>query len=139
MLSVQRTFVESPEALNIYCQLSQIDWDTQNPFWSTSCNPKLIHVPLNHTIKADLFLISRVKLSVKYFKELVNYHLLETHAKKVGSIKQCREKMRQFPPSLEQVHIVELVELHRKLHRGLDFSHLGLYRQKCLTSFGIHL
>lgn len=47
--------------------------------------------------------------------------------------------MRQYSPSLEQVHIVELVELHRELHCGLDFSHLGLYRQECLTSSGIHL
>lgn len=42
-------------------------------------------------------------------------------------------------PSLEQVHVVELVELHRELHRGLDFSHLGLYRQGCLTSSGVNL
>lgn len=46
---------------------------------------------------------------------------------------------RQYLPSLKQVHVVELVELHRELHCGLDFSHLGIYRQGCLTLCGIYL
>lgn len=28
-----------------------------------------------------------------------------------------------FLPSLEEIHIIELVELHRELHRGLDLRH----------------
>lgn len=30
-----------------------------------------------------------------------------------------------FLPSLEEIHIIELVELHRELHRGLDLCHAG--------------
>lgn len=71
-------------------------------------------------------------------KSLIICHLPEIHTKKrqksgyVGTI-------RQYSPSLKEVHIVELVELHRELHCGLDFSHLGLYRQRYLTSSRIHL
>lgn len=30
-----------------------------------------------------------------------------------------------FLPSLEEIHIIELVELHRELHCGLDLHHAG--------------
>lgn len=60
-----------------------------------------------------------------------------TNAKKEQNIK--KQKTKKNLPSLKQIHIVELVELHSELHCDLDFSHLGIYRQRCLTSSGIHL
>ena len=42
----------------------------------------------------------------------------------------------EYLPSLEQVHIVKLVELHSKLHRGLDFTHLGIIAGDALRHRG---
>ena len=39
-----------------------------------------------------------------------------------------------YSPSLEQVHVVELVEFHGELHRGLDLTHLVLLQRDALTS-----
>ena len=38
---------------------------------------------------------------------------------------QVDEDRLSYSPSLEQIHIVELVELHRELYGGLDLAHVG--------------
>lgn len=39
-------------------------------------------------------------------------------------------------PSLKQIHVVELVELHGEFHGGLDLGHGAVDRQRCFTSSG---
>lgn len=70
---------------------------------------------------------------------LIPAETLRTQSDRYASAFKETKLERNYLPSLKQVHVVKLVELHREFHCGLDFGHGAVYRQRCFTSSEKHL